>query len=188
MKQGNGGTRDNRPLRRLQGQFPLGPPRSRRTLTAMTARFSAFLALVVFPFALMAGEKNEKCPLMTADDVDDEQLVEYEGVKVLFCCQECRKLFNANPKYVIKASLELLPQFEALMDKLELDKVKLLPQRFCPVTRTNLITPDSPSLKYKDVLVYLWDDKAVEAWKKDPDGCAKRAVEAGLLPQLPKRK
>ena len=138
--------------------------------------------------ATFAAPKNEKCPLMTAEDVDSEQLVEYEGITVLLCCQECRKLFNANPKYVIKASLELLPQFETMKEKLELDKVKLLPQRFCPINRTHLITPASPSLDYKGVKIYLWDEDAVAAWRKDPDGCAKRGREAGLLPQLDKRK
>ena len=154
----------------------------------MIIRLLTILMLATFPSALVAAEKNEKCPLMNADDIDEEQLVEYEGAKVFFCCQECRKLFNANPKYVIKASLDLLPQFEALKDKLGLDKVKLLPQRYCPVTRTNLVTPDSPSVKYKDVLVYLWDDKALVTWKKDPEGCAKRAIAAGLLPQLKEKK
>lgn len=153
----------------------------------MTARFFIVLLFLVSPATLMASGQNEKCPLMTSEDIDSEQLVEYDGVTVLLCCQECRKRFNANPKYVIKASLELLPQFEALKDKLELDKVTLLPQRFCPITRTNLVTPDSPCVDYKGEKVYLWDDKAMAAWKKDPDGCAKRAVEAGLLPQLKKK-
>ena len=146
------------------------------------------ILLLCLPAAIFAGATNEKCPLMTGEDVDSEQLVEYEGVTVLLCCQECRKLFNANPKYVIKASLELLPQFEAMKEKLELDKVTLLPQRFCPINRTHLITPASPSVDYKGVKIYLWDEDAVAAWGKDPDGCAKRAHEAGLLPQLDKKK
>ena len=149
----------------------------------MVRRFIAFL---LFPILLHAGEKNEKCPLMTGDDIDEEQLVEYEGIKVYFCCQHCRKLFNAQPKYYIKASLELLPQFEALKEKLELDKVTLLPQRFCPIQTKHVVTPDSPTVEYKGVKIYLWDEDAVTAWKKDPDGNAKRAVEAGLLPQLSK--
>ncbi len=153
----------------------------------MVFRLLIFLVLCL-PVAVFAGPKNEKCPLMTAEDVDSEQIVEYEGITVLLCCQECRKLFNANPKYVIKASLELLPQFEKMKEKLELDKVKLLPQRFCPINRTHLITPASPSLDYKGVKIYLWDEDAVAGWRKDPDGCAKRGQEAGLLPQLDKRK
>ncbi len=146
------------------------------------------ILLLLSPAALMAGEKNAKCPLMTGEDVDSEQVVEYEGVKVLFCCQHCRKLFNANPKYVIKASLDLLPQFEALKAKLDLDNVTLLPQRYCPVEKKYLVTPDSPTVEYKGVKIYLWDEDSVKEWKKDPDGCAKRALEAGLLPQLAEKK
>jgi len=154
----------------------------------MTARLVIALLLLFSSPALTAGEKNEKCPLMTSEDVDGEQTVEYEGVKVLFCCQNCRKLFNANPKYVIKASLDLLPQFEALKTKLELDKVKLLPQRYCPVEKKYLVTPESPTVDYKGVKIYLWDKDSVAEWKKDPDGCAKRGIEAGLLPQLAEKK
>ena len=154
----------------------------------MTVRLLFALLLLLCPAGLPAEEKqrNEKCPLMTGEDVDSEQLVEYEGKTVLFCCQECRKRFNANPKYVIRASLDLLPQFEPLKAKLELDRVTLLPQKFCPVMRTHLVTPECPTVKYRGVTVYLWNDRAVAAWNRDPDGVAKRAIEAGLLPQLTK--
>lgn len=155
----------------------------------MTRLLTALLLLLSSPAALQADDKNTKCPLMTGADVDSEQVVEYEGVKVLFCCQRCRKVFNANPKYVIKASLELVPQFEPLKKKLDLDKVELLAQRYCPIEKNYLVTPESPSVEYKGVKVYLWDEDSVKEWKKDPDGCAKRAIEAGLLPQLaPKKK
>jgi YHS domain-containing protein len=144
------------------------------------------LIALLFPGWLVAGEKNEKCPLMTGDDIDEEQLVEYEGIKVYFCCQHCRKLFNAGPKYIIKASLELLPQFEEIKDRLKLDEVQLLPQRFCPIQQKYIVTPASPSVSYRGHTIYLWDDEALKTWNADPDGCAKRAVEAGLLPQLGK--
>ena len=150
----------------------------------MIARLLAILLLL--PALLGAGEKNEKCPLMTDDDIDGEQLVEYEGVKVFFCCQECRKVFNANPKYVVKASLDLLPQFAGIKDRLKLDEVKLLAQKYCPIQTKYVVTPASPTVQYKDVTIYLWDEDAVKTWNKDPDGCARRAIEAGLLPQLGK--
>ncbi|HEX2750646.1 MAG TPA: hypothetical protein VHM91_21760 [Verrucomicrobiales bacterium] len=154
----------------------------------MTLRL-LFALLFLTPSAfLRAGDRNDKCPLMTSEDVDSEQTVEYEGVKVLFCCQNCRKVFNANPKYVIKASLDLLPQFAALKEKLGLDKVELLPQRYCPIEKKYLVTPESPTVEYKGVKVYLWDKDSVAEWKKDPDGCAKRAIEEGLLPQLVEKK
>ncbi len=150
----------------------------------MIVRILTFLLLLTA--ILAAGEKNEKCPLMTADDIDEEQLIEYEGIKVFFCCQECRKHFNAQPKYVIKASLDLLPQFTAMKDRLKLDDIKLLTQRYCPVQSKYLVTPDSPTVEYKGVKIYLWDEDAVKTWNADPHGCAKRAKDAGLLPQLDK--
>ena len=130
------------------------------------------------------GESNAKCPLMTEEDIDTEHTVEYEGIKVRFCCRSCVKIWNRNPRYVIKASAALLPQYAGMEARLELDKVTLLEQRYCPVRRTNLVTPDSPSVEYKGVKIYFWDEKSKEVWEKDADGCARRALEAGLLPQL----
>jgi hypothetical protein len=37
---------------------------------------------------------------------------------------------------------------------------------------------------YKGAKVYFFDQKAMEKWSADAEGNAKRAVEAGLLPQL----
>jgi YHS domain-containing protein len=142
------------------------------------------LALLAGPLGLRADERNEKCPLMVSEDVDEEQLIEYEGVKVYFCCQHCRKIWNRNQKYIIKASRELLPQFEGMAEKLELGKVELLLQRFCPVNPGFLVTPDSPSVEHGGVRVYFWDEEAKAVWEKDPAGWAKRAAER--LPQLPK--
>ena len=146
-----------------------------------------FVALLLAA-PLIADERNEKCPLMTGDDIDEEQLVEYEGVKVWFCCQHCRKIWNRNQKYIIKASLDLLPQFDALKDRLALDKVDLLPQRFCPVNPDHLVTPDSPTVEFRGEKVRLWDEDAVKTWNKDPEGWAKRAIAAGLLPQFAPKK
>ena len=148
--------------------------------------FAAAVVLMGMSVPVWADEKNEKCPLMVSEDIDEEQLIEYEGVKVYFCCQHCRKIWNRNQKYIIKASLELLPQFEDLAEKLELGKVELLAQRFCPVNPTHLVTPDSPTVEYKGEKIYFWDDEAVTKWKEEPEVWAKRAGEAGLLPQLKK--
>lgn len=154
-----------------------------KRLTFLTTSLLALLAKI----PARGGEKNEKCPVMTAEDIDAEQTVEYDGIPVRFCCRSCIKVWNRNPRYVIKASAALLPQFEGMADKLELDKVVLLEQRFCPVNTTNLVTPDSPSVDFKGVKVYLWDEDCVKKWNEDPEGCARRAGEAGLLPQLPKK-
>ena len=130
------------------------------------------------------GESNAKCPLMTEEDIDAENTVEYEGIKVRFCCRSCVKIWNRDPLYVIKASAALLPQFAGMEARLGLEKITLLEQRHCPVRRTHLVTPDSPSVEYKGVKIYLWDDESKALWEKDADGCARRALEAGLLPQL----
>ncbi|MBP7950529.1 MAG: hypothetical protein KA004_12815 [Verrucomicrobiales bacterium] len=152
--------------------------------TPLRTLFAALLLAVSFSGSVFADDKNAKCPLMTDDDADPEYTVEYEGKQVILCCDKCAKHWKGNEKYVIKASLDLLPQFKDMAAKLGLDKVELLPQRFCPIKTHNLVTPDSPSVEYKGKKVYLWDKKAVEKWNKDPDGCAQKAIEAGLLPQL----
>ena len=45
----------------------------------------------------------------------------------------------------------------------------------------------SPTVECKGEKIYFWDDEAVEKWKKEPEVWAKRAGEAGLLPQLKKK-
>jgi len=130
------------------------------------------------------AQDNKKCPIMTDDDVDTEETVEFEGVKVGMCCGKCGKLFAKNGKYYIKAVPEMLPQFKGMEAKLGLDKITLLPQKFCPIKTKSLVCPDSPSVDYKGVKVYFFDQRGADKWKADPDANAKRAVEAGLLPQL----
>jgi hypothetical protein len=130
------------------------------------------------------AQDNPKCPIMTDDDVDPEETVEFEGVKVGLCCAKCGKLWTKNAKYYIKAAPELLPQFKGMDAKLGLDKITLLPQKFCPMKTKSLVCPDSPSTEYKGVKVFFFDQKALDKWKLDEAGNAKRAADAGLLPQL----
>jgi hypothetical protein len=146
-----------------------------------------FIALQVFSMSGITrvwAQENTKCPIMTEDDVDKEETVEFEGLKVGFCCGRCGKLFLESPRYYIKAAPELLPQFKGMEEKLGLDKIVLLPQKFCPMKTRSLICPDSPVLEYKGAQIYFFDQRALEKWKLDPDGNAGRAVKAGLLPQL----
>lgn len=131
------------------------------------------------------AQENLICPIMTDSEIDKEETVEFEGVKVGLCCGKCGKLFLANPKYYVKAAPELLPQFKGMEERLGLDKITLLPQKFCPMKTKSLICPDSPALEYQGVKVYFFDQRGMEKWKLDPEGHAKRAREAGLLPQLP---
>ena len=130
------------------------------------------------------AQENAKCPIMTDDDVDKEETVEFEGVKVGLCCGKCGKMWAKNAAYYIKAAPELLPQFKGMEAKLGLDKITLLPQKFCPMKTKSLICPDSPSVEYKGVKVYFFDQKQIDKWNADVEGNAKRATEAGLLPQL----
>ena len=130
------------------------------------------------------AQENKKCPIMTDDDVDAEETVEFEGVKVGMCCGKCGKMFAKNGAYYIKAVPELLPQFKGMEAKLGLDKITLLPQKFCPMKTKSLVCPDSPTVEYKGEKVYFFDQRGADKWKADPDGSAKKAVEAGLLPQL----
>ena len=123
---------------------------------------------------------------MTDDEVDAEYIVQSGGVPVGLCCGKCDKLWKKNEKYYIKAGLELglLPQFKGKEAELGLDKVELLPQRFCPINDKNIVTPDSPSLEYKGVKVYFYSEGAMKKWQAAPDATAEKAVKAGLLPQL----
>ena len=143
------------------------------------------LSAVSFP-ALAADPANKFCPIMTDDEVDAEYIVESGGVPVGLCCGKCDKLWKKNEKYYLKAGLELglLPQFKGKEAELGLDKVVLMPQRFCPFNEKNIVTPDSPSVEYKGVKVYFYNEAALKKWEASPDASAEKAVKAGLLPQL----
>lgn len=130
------------------------------------------------------AQENAKCPIMTDAEADPEETVVFEGVKVGICCGKCGRLWMKNARYHIKAAPDSLPQFKGMEAKLGLDKITLLPQKFCPIKETFLICPDSPSTVYKGVKVWFFDEKALAKWNADPAGQAERAISAGLLPQL----
>ncbi len=51
---------------------------------------------------------NPMCPVLTDEAVDPEIYTEYEGHRVYFCCQKCRRLFERNPEtYVINLAAYL---------------------------------------------------------------------------------
>lgn len=154
----------------------------------MKATKLTFLAGVVAAvFSVSSGahaQENKKCPIMTEDDIDTEETVDFEGVKVGLCCAKCSKMWAKNAKYYIKAAPESLPQFKGMESKLGLEKITLLPQKFCPIKNKSLVSPDSPTVEYKGTKVYFFDQRSADKWKADPEGCAKKAMDAGLLPQL----
>ena len=141
-----------------------------------------------FSPAAVKAETNENCPIMTDTDADPDSAVEFGGEKVGLCCSKCGKLWAKNAAYYIKAAPELLPQFKGKEKELGLEKITLLPQKFCPIKTTSLICPDSPHTEYKGIKVYFFDQKALEKWKLNPDTNAKRAIAAGLLPQCAPKK
>lgn len=134
---------------------------------------------------------NKQCPMMTEDETEAEHTVDFKGTPVALCCGKCERIWKADEKvaaYYVKVSTELglLPQFKGKEKALGLDTIKLLPQRYCPINQKSLITPSSPSVDYEGVKVYFFNDKAKAAWEKNPQAAAKKAVDAGLLPQLKK--
>ena len=149
---------------------------------------STLLALAItLLFGVSPGfsqEKNGKCPIMTDDDADPEYTLDYEGKKVLMCCKKCIKIWKGNEKYIIKLLPDFLPQFKGMEAQLGLDKVELLNQKFCPIRIDQIVVPSSPTVEYKSHKVYLADKTAVDKWNADPEGSAKKAIAAGLLPQL----
>lgn len=149
-------------------------------------------SLLSSPFA--AAEEapaNKHCPMMTEDEVEAEHQVDFKGTPVALCCGKCERLWKADDKaaaYYVKVATELglLPQFKGREKELGLDTIELLPQRFCPIHQKSLITPYSPSTEYQGVKIYFFNDKAKATWEKDPEAAAKKAIEAGILPQLKK--
>jgi len=134
---------------------------------------------------------NKHCPMMTEDKVEDDHQVDFKGTPVALCCGKCERLWKADEKataYYVKVATELglLPQFKGKEKELGFDKIQLIPQRYCPINQQSLITPYSPSVDYQGAKVYFFNDKAKATWEKNPEAAAKKAIEAGLLPQLKK--
>ncbi len=144
----------------------------------------SIFALVSLVFSPLALSENKLCPIMIEDETDEEEVVEFEGKKVLFCCGTCVKLWNQSPKYYIKVMGELLPQFKGMEEKLGLGEIALLPQKFCPVYPDRVVTPESPSVEVQGKKVYLFNKAAVRRWSRKPEDALKKALAAGLLPQI----
>lgn len=150
--------------------------------------FTLATSLALSLSAAIADDTNKICPIMVEDEIDEEEFSEYEGKKVFLCCGSCKKIFDANPKYIIKVAGDALPQFKGMEEKLKLSEVELLEQRFCPMYPDSIVTPDSPSIEYKGKKIYFFKKRAVDKWEKDPEGSFKKATEAGLLPQFAENK
>ncbi|HEY1120036.1 MAG TPA: hypothetical protein VGE67_00485 [Haloferula sp.] len=166
---------------------------SRIPLFAPMVRAAVFGAsLVSAGFASAAdAPANNKCPMMTEDEVEEDHQVDFKGTPIALCCGKCEKMWKADENaasYYVKVATELglLPQFKGKEKELGLDTIELLPQRFCPIHQKTLITPSSPFVEYQGVKVYFFNEKAKGTWEKDPEAAAKKAIDAGILPQLKK--
>ena len=144
----------------------------------------SFIVVSAFLFTPFAMGENKICPIMVDDEVDEEEVVEFEGKKVLMCCGGCIKAWDKNPKYYIKASAALLPQFKGMEKELGLDKVKLMEQKFCPIYNDRVVAPESPVIEYKGKKIHVYSKGAIRRWNRDPDAAFAKAVAAGVLPQF----
>ncbi|HRQ88407.1 MAG TPA: YHS domain-containing protein [Bacteroidia bacterium] len=140
-------------------------------------------ALSLFAHASAEEPSNKTCPIMTGEETDAEEKVTYQGKDIYFCCGPCVKQFNQEPDYYVALFQEMksVPTVEGLKVPTE---VKLLEQRYCPISHERLVGPSCPSVEYKGVKVYISTSRNVKKWEADPDDAAKSAVEAGVLPQL----
>ena len=150
----------------------------------MKEKFLSLLALASLGLSPLALSENKLCPIMIEDEAYEDEVAEYEGKTVQFCCGTCVKLWNQSPKYYIKVMGELLPKFKGMEKELGLEEVKLLPQKFCPVYPDRVVTPESPTVEVQGKTVYLFSKAAVRRWSRKPEDSLKKALEAGLLPQI----
>lgn len=147
----------------------------------------SLFAVMALPFA--SAEEQSICPIMVEDEIDEEEVVEFEGKKIFMCCGSCVKAWNLSPKYYLKIGreLNLLPQFKTVSAALEADlkKITLMPQRYCPLRPTAVIAPTSPSIEYKGKKIYFFKERDIDRkWKKDPEAAFEKARKEGLLPQF----
>ena len=116
------------------------------------------------PFALAAEPKIQTlCPVMTADPVSvkDARSATYKGVTVLLCCDACVGKFRRDPAAYLDP--KFLPAFQGQ----ELPK-RSIEQVFCPVYRDRKVSAKDPSVTYKGVKVYVFNDTANCASRRTP--------------------
>ena len=152
--------------------------------------FITLAAVFALPFA--SAEEQSICALMVETEIDEEEVVEFQGKKIFMCCGTCVKAWNLNPNYYFKVGreLKLLPQFKAIPAELEaeLAKIKLMDQRHCPLRPECVVSPTSPSIEYKGQKIYFFKEKDIaRKWKANPEAAFEKARKAGLLPQFDKK-
>jgi hypothetical protein len=138
--------------------------------------------IFLLSLAVVSSVSAKTCPLMQGDEIDPDEVSTSSGKTIEFCCGSCVKAFDNNIAYYLKAIPSLGNMFtDAEKKKLKVCCVKLLPQRYCPIYPDRLINPNSPSVEYNSMKIYLWSSSAVRRWNRDPERYYKQAVESGVL-------
>jgi YHS domain-containing protein len=140
----------------------------------------AALILILSPLLSNADEpKTQKfCPVMTTDEIDPNAspTVEYKGVRIYLCCEQCVSRFKRDPAAYLDA--KIVPALAAI----ELPK-RDIEQVYCPVLKDRKVSSKDPSTTYKGVKIYFYSDLARQRFEKDPE----RYADPKILPQLPKK-
>ncbi|MEM7308772.1 MAG: kelch repeat-containing protein [Planctomycetota bacterium] len=106
--------------------------------------------------------KQERCPVMRSDFVyEDSNVVSFNGVEVLVCCDSCEKRWNREPEaYLDVAVLPQLKDAELPARKLE--------QVYCPVYRDRVVSSQDPSAEHDGKTLHFFSRSARDRFVKDP--------------------
>ena len=119
---------------------------------------------VGFVATTQAAPKQTICPLMIEEEIDEEEFIEYKGVKVFTCCGTCKKMWKQNPDYYAVVSVKQAPQLAAVASK----KIKPMKQLFCPVYNDTRVHPKSLSMEHKGQKIYFSKKRAMDRFKTNP--------------------
>jgi len=175
-------------LERLKPSYTLRPKIIIYTQRNMKKKLFMIIA-AVFSLPFVAAAQQSICPIMVETEIDEEEVVKFEGKTIYMCCGSCIKAWEKNPDYYLKIGreLKLLPQFKEVSKELQekLDKIKLMDQRHCPLRPECVVSPTSPFVEYEGEKIYFFKERDIERkWNKDPKAAFDKARKAGLLPQF----
>jgi YHS domain-containing protein len=146
----------------------------------MKRHYLAAFVLALAATATAADDpKTQKfCPVMTTDEIDPDSSssVEYKGVKIFLCCDQCLSRFKRDP------AAYLDPKIVPALAGMKLPK-RDIEQMYCPVLKDRKVSSKDPSITYKGVKVYFYSELALKRFEKDPE----RYADPKILPQLPKK-
>ena len=115
---------------------------------------------------LASKDIQKLCPLMVDEEVDGEEIVQYKGINIEFCCGSCVKKFKKDPDYYVKLCKGLLPQ---IPEELISNEVNLIDQKFCLVNSDKVVTPKSYKYNHNGKDFYFWNSSAVRTFSKKPE-------------------